>query len=209
MRFTLFLAVTLAALAAGKSNDDDSTTTVGYFGIGSGLANEIGPFWFTSTAASVAGVNAVATTYEIQCLSGAPKSDCQIESKHPWTLIQGPATYNFDASFTYSTHDMIATYTETADCSFTSYSESASCSWSVSATGSSSGGNLASSTSSTNTNIPTDSVSYWKLEVTGGVSSFTAPQATKTPDAAVAAAKPLITAAPLGAAAAVAVAALF
>ncbi|KAJ5621008.1 hypothetical protein N7510_004992 [Penicillium lagena] len=205
MRISSFVVVTLAALAAGES-----TTTVGYFGVNSGLGDDIGPFFFTSTAASVAGINAVATTYEIKCLGGAPKSDCQIDAKHPWTLIQGPATYNFAASFTYTSDQTTATYAETAECSFTHYSESASCSWSASITGSSSDGNLASSTSWTTTNIPTDSISYWELEVTGGVASFTAPQATKTPDAAVAPAKPLITAAPLcAAAAAAAAAALF
>ncbi|KAJ5671451.1 hypothetical protein N7507_000578 [Penicillium longicatenatum] len=201
MRTSSFIAVILAALAAGES-----TTTIGYFGVNTGLGDDIGPFFFTSTAASVAGINAVATTYEIKCLSGAPESDCQIGSKHPWTLIQGPATYNFAASFTYTSDQTTATYTETADCSFTKYSESASCSWSASITGSSSGGNLASSTSSSTKNIPTESITYWALEVNGGVASFTAPQATKTADAAVAPAKPLITAAPLCAVAAAAAA---
>ncbi|KAJ5772718.1 hypothetical protein N7520_003247 [Penicillium odoratum] len=204
MRTASLLAVTLSALAAAES-----TTTVGYLGVNNGLGDDIGPFWFTSTAASVAGINAEATTYEIRCLSGAPSSDCQIESKHPWTLIQGPATYNFDASFTYSSDHTTATYTETADCSMSQYSTSVSCSWSVSATGSSSGGNLASSTSSSSSNIATASITYWELEVTGGVASFTAPEATKTAGAAVGPAKPLITAAPLAAAAAAAVAAMF
>lgn len=201
MRTTSLLAVTLAALAASES-----TTTVGYFGVNTGLGDDVGPFFFTSTAASVAGINAEATTYEIRCLSDAPASDCQIQSKHPWTLIQGPATYNFEASFTYTHDEITATYTETADCTFSQYSESASCSWSVSATGSSSGGNLASSTSSSTSNIATASITYWELEVSGGVASFTAPQATKTPGAAAAPAKPLITAAPLLAAAAAAAA---
>lgn len=201
MRTSSLLAVTLAALAAGES-----TTTVGYFGYNAGLGDYVGPFVFTSSAASVAGINAAATTYEIKCLSGAASSECQIDDKHPWTLIQGPSTYNFEASFTLTSDEITATYTETAKCSFTSYSESASCSWSASITGSSSGGNLASSTSSSTSNIPTASVTYWELEVTGGVASFTAPQATKTADAAVAAVKPLITAAPLFAAAAAAAA---
>lgn len=205
MRAVSFFAVTLAALAVA----DSTTTNIGYFGINSGLAADIGPFFFTSTAASVAGINALATTYQIECLSDAPKSDCQIDPKHPWTLIQGPGTYDFAASFTYTTDSTTGTYTETARCTFTSYSVSASCSWSASATGSSSGGNLASSTSTTEANIATASISYWKLDVTGGVSSFTAPQATKTPGAAGAPAKPLITAAPMYAAAAVAAAAFF
>lgn len=205
MRISLFLAVTLAALAAGES-----TTTIGYFGVDLGLGGNIGPFFFPSAAASLAGINAAATTYEIKCLSVTPKSDCQIDSKHPWTLIQGPATYNFAAFFTYTTDQTTATIIETAECSFTHYSESASCSWSSSFTGSSSGGTFASSKSLTTTNIPTLYISYRELEVNGGVTSFTAPQATKTPDAAVAPAKPLITAAPLcAAAAAAAAAALF
>ncbi|KAJ5994224.1 hypothetical protein N7451_009948 [Penicillium sp. IBT 35674x] len=183
MRTSSLLAVTLAALAAGES-----TTTVGYFGYNAGLGDEFGPFIFSSTAASVAGINALATTYEIKCLS------------------DGAATYNFAASFTYTNDEITATYTETADCSFTSHSESASCSWSASITGSSSGGNLASSTSSSTSNIPTASITYWDLEVNGGVASYTAPQATKTPGAAAAPAKPLITAAPLFAVAAAAAA---
>ncbi|KAJ5914590.1 hypothetical protein N7504_003473 [Penicillium tannophilum] len=201
MRTSSLLAVTLAALAAGES-----TTTVGYFGYNADIGDVVGPYFFTSTGASVAGINAVATTYEIKCLSDAAASECQIQDKHPWTLIQGPSTYNFAASFTFTSDEITATYTETADCSFTSYSESASCSWSASITGSSSGGNLASSTSSSLSNIPTASVTYWELEVTGGVASYTAPAATKTPDAAAALAKPLITAAPMFAVAAAAAA---
>jgi hypothetical protein len=59
MRAVLFFAVTLAAYAVA----DSTTTNIGYFGINSGLAADIGPFFFTSTAASVAGINALATTY--------------------------------------------------------------------------------------------------------------------------------------------------
>lgn len=101
------------------------------------------------------------------------------------------------------------TVTREVECSFTHSSESASCSFSYQATGSNDGVNYAVSTSASTSSFPPKSITWAEMEVTGGVASLTAPQATQTPGAAVVAAKPLITAAPLGAAAAIAVAAMF
>ncbi|KAL4893700.1 hypothetical protein BDV59DRAFT_201476 [Aspergillus ambiguus] len=186
--------LTLAALlsAAATAAADSKTTTVPFF------APEVFTVTipaYTSTAASVAGINAVATTYHIKCLDDAPKSHCQIAT--PWTMIQGDSTFSFTGVYTSGTEATDAvTATRDIDCAFTSSSLSASCSISYSATGSWDATAYSTSTTSVATNIPTESVSFYGLEVTGGVDSFTAPQATKTPDAAVQPARqPLITAA--------------
>ncbi|KAJ5431163.1 hypothetical protein N7445_008895 [Penicillium cf. griseofulvum] len=90
------------------------------------------------------------------------------------------------------------TITETYDCSFKSWSESVSCTMSVSMGGIIGGGTTASSSTSKATPSVATS-SYWKLDVTGAVDSFTAPAATETPGAAAAGpAGALITAAPIG-----------
>lgn len=202
MRASFFLAAALSILAA---NADDSTTTIGYFG----------PSWDAayvmyggraSTAASVAGINAVATTYHVGCLKDAPKTDCDI--KNPWTIIQGPETVSVTAIYTASTsgkkEDYDLTVTQSYQCSFKHYSESASCTMSVGITGTLGGGSFVSSTSS-KASYATAASSYYDVVVTGGVKSFTAPAATKTPGAAPAGpAGALITAAPAVAAAAVA-----
>ncbi|KAI9929616.1 hypothetical protein MW887_001090 [Aspergillus wentii] len=187
MRIASLLALAAFAVA-------ETTTTVGYFE----------PDWnihipyFASTAASVADINAVATTYHIGCLSGAPTTECDI--KTPWTLIQGPETMSFtgvyDAWKTGEVNSVLAT--RDFKCSFTSYSLSASCSLSYKVTGTTNGLSYSTSTSTKGT-FATDHVAYYELKVTGGESLYTAPQATKTPDgAAPPAARPLITAAPLG-----------
>ncbi|EAU34250.1 predicted protein [Aspergillus terreus NIH2624] len=203
--FALLVGVLSAATAV--SADDAKTTTIGYFGADV-FTVEIPRY--DSTAASVAGINALATTYHIKCLDGAPKSDCQIAT--PWTMIQGESTFSLTGVYTYGTTATAAvTATRDINCAFSSYSVSASCSFSFAATGSWDATAYSTSTSSSTKNIPTESVTFYELEVTGGVDSFTAPAATKTPDAAAAlpAAQPLITAAPIGAAAALAVAAMF
>ncbi|PYH89970.1 hypothetical protein BO71DRAFT_402638 [Aspergillus ellipticus CBS 707.79] len=198
MHVSFFLAAVLGALA---TNAEDSTT-IGYFS----------PSWdatllkyggWTSTAASVAGINAAATTYHVGCLKDAPKTDCDI--KHSWTIIQGPATVSLTGAYVASTSGASTSYditvTQSYECSLKSYTESASCTMSVGASGSAEGATMASSTSSKAT-YGTGTSSYYELVVTGGVKSLTAPAATKTPDAA--AAGPvgaLITAAPLAAAA--------
>lgn len=203
MRTSLLLT---AATAFSGTFAAKSTTTIGF----------LGPQWqvtipeYTSTAASVAGINAVATTYAVSCLDGAPTSDCHID--HPWTLIQGSTTFSFTGVYTaWSTGKVNAvTVTRKIKCSFTSQTESVSCSLSYQATGTVDGTSYSTATSA-KSKFATNAVTYYALTVTGGLASFTAPQATKTPGAAPALAGParaMITAAPLGVAAA-AVAAMF
>ncbi|KAH8431849.1 uncharacterized protein LDX57_009500 [Aspergillus melleus] len=196
----------LIAALAGLSIAED-TTTIPYFAA-DWTSIEIPRY--TSTAASVAGINAVATTYAVDCLKDAPTSDCHIDK--PWTLIQGSETYSFTGVYTAwetgkgKDKDDGVTVTREMQCSFTSFSESASCSMSYEATGTMSGTAYSTGTTSSSS-FSTDQVGYYAMKVTGGLSSFTAPQATETPDAARAAgpARALITAAPLAAAAAVAI----
>ncbi|KAI9044158.1 uncharacterized protein KD926_001982 [Aspergillus affinis] len=194
----------LIAALAGISIAED-TTTVGYFGA-DWTSIEIPRY--KSTAASVAGINAVATTYAVACLKDAPTSDCHIDK--PWTLIQGSETYSFTGVYTAwesgKDKDNGVTVTRELQCSFTSFSESAGCSLSYEATGKMDGTSYSTGTTSSST-FGTDKVDYYEMPVTAGLSSFTAPQATETPDAARAAgpARALITAAPLAAAAAVAI----
>lgn len=197
MRIASLLATTFSVLAAAASS---STTTVPYFFPEFPVTIP----YYASTAASVAGINALATTYEIKCLKDAPKSDCDIA--HPWTLIQGPATFSFTGVYTAINNALTAT--RDLKCTYTSTSLSASCSISYEATGSTSGASYSTGTVFSTSPVPTDSISYYGMLVTAGIESFTAPQATQTPGAAGAPPKPLITAVPLGAAAAVAVAAL-
>lgn len=197
MRPSAFLASALAALVAA-----DSTTTKGF----------IYPAWhvtipyYDSIAASVAGINALATTYQIKCMDGANSLDCNI--KTPWTLIQGPATVSFTGVYTAdATGKNGVTVTRAWNCALKSYTESASCTMSYQASGTVGGTGYSTSTSSSNKNLPTDQLTSGGLVVTGGVASFTASQATQTPSGAAAApARAMITAAPLGAAAAIAIA---
>lgn len=199
----MLLSLLLAALAAA-----DSTTTVGHFGADN-MATSVRIPFHTSTAASVAGINAIATTYRVDCMKDAPKSVCQIAT--PWTIIEGPGTHSLTGAYTASSdgHYKSVTAVRDIDCTFTSSSISASCSFSYMATGTADGYAFSTSASGSTSKIPSDSVTYYALPVTAGISSFTAPQATRTPDAAAGPAKPLITACPLGAAAAVAAGAMF
>lgn len=198
MRSSFFLASTLAALVAA----DSSTTTKGF----------VYPAWhitipqYDSTAASVAGINALATTYEIKCLDGANSLDCNI--KTPWTLIQGPATASFTGVYTAdATGKNGITVTREWNCALKSYTESASCTMSYKASGTLEGTGYSTSTSSSNKNMPTNQLTSGGIVVTGGIASFTASQATQTPSGAAAApARAMITAAPFGAAAAIAIA---
>ncbi|KAJ5692203.1 hypothetical protein N7462_001626 [Penicillium macrosclerotiorum] len=200
MRFSVFFASALAALVAA----DSSTTTVGL----------VIPGWdftvpyYTSTAGSVSAVDALATTYLISCLKDAPTTLCDI--KDPWTLIQGPATVSYTGVYTgwISGSDGV-TATEEWNCKLKSYTLSASCEVSYKATGTSYGSSYSTSFTASSSNLPTKSLSIGGMLITGGLSSLTQPAATKTPDAAPAALKPLITAAPLGAAAVIAIAGAF
>ncbi|OJJ43522.1 hypothetical protein ASPZODRAFT_135978 [Penicilliopsis zonata CBS 506.65] len=199
MRLSSLLIAGLFGLAA---HADDSTTTVGYFI--PAWDNELLDYsGWTSTGASVAGINAEATTYKVGCLKDAATTDCDI--KHSWTIVQGPGTVSMTGVYTEITTGQSESYgltvTQSYECSFQSYSISASCTMSFYLSGTGEGATVASSTS-TKTSYATAASSYYTLVVTGGVKSFTAPEATKTPGgagagAAAAAAGALITAAPV------------
>ncbi|CAG8200299.1 unnamed protein product [Penicillium salamii] len=204
MRVQFFIAAFLASI--GAQADETSTRTTGYFSPDWNNANFPGA-WH-STAASIAGINAEATTYHVGCLKDAPKSECNLVNSI--TIIQGTKTVNFDAKYiaTKSGDDGYdLTVTETYDCSLQSSTESASCTMSVSVGGSRDGGKTSSSSSTTATYTTAPITSrYFELAITGGLKSLTSPQATETPDAAAAGpAGAMITAAPV---VAVAIAAL-
>ncbi|KAH8692023.1 hypothetical protein BGW36DRAFT_386840 [Talaromyces proteolyticus] len=202
MRATTLLATAFSSLVVANN-----PTVVGFIDVD--IPSVTIPS-YTSEAASVTGINADATTYEISCLANAPTTLCQI--KDPWTLIQGTSSFSFTGVYTGWISGDVNGVTATRDmtCSFTSISESVSCSFSYKATGTTDGQSYSTSTSISGT-YPPDSVTYIALTVTGGLDSFTAPQATETPKgvAGPAAAQAMITAAPLGAAAVMALAAAF
>ncbi|KAJ0415701.1 hypothetical protein BJY00DRAFT_254170 [Aspergillus carlsbadensis] len=179
MRATL-LTLGLVALATA-----DSTSTVGTFGINdSDLESSIAVPGITSVAASVVSVNALETTYEASCLSGASTESCSI--KDPWTITQGISTYHMNAKYTDFAGAVPLTATVDFDCSFETWSTSAACSLSYSWSGSASNTELSSSWS-THTSLETGQVTYYELEVTGGLDKFDKPEATETPGGAAAA----------------------
>ncbi|KAJ5931718.1 hypothetical protein N7516_006207 [Penicillium verrucosum] len=213
MRSSWFLFSALAALAAAA---EPGTTTISYFAIDNDSAGaDLGAY--TSTAGRVVGIDKYATTYEIACLPGASK--CALE--HPATLIQGDATYSVSLEAIMVTSGITAHATAIESCSFTRVSESAVCSWSLAYTGIHGTTTVSDSASSTQS-IPSSLITYRPLTITDGVYALTAdatastslvritPTASTTASAGgvAAAAKPLITAAPLGAAVAVAFAAM-
>lgn len=197
MQPKVILATTLAAMASAESS---STTRIGYFGGGMDYAHSISLHPWTSTVASVAGINAVATTYEIECDSDAPKTDCEIAT--PWTMIQGPQTYSLVGEWTSSGEGVNAiTGTQDFDCTFAATTATPSCSFSVEASGTKGGVATSTSTSTSTSDLPTESYTWYGLDVTGGAASLTATEATQTPTDNAAAA--MITAGPVGAVAAV------
>ncbi|KAJ5778035.1 hypothetical protein N7520_001281 [Penicillium odoratum] len=193
--FLLATAITILGTQA------ESSTIVGYFA----------PFWdvivpaggWTSSAASLAHINAQAATYHVGCDENAPKTDCDFPSS--WTIIQGPETVSFTgkyiatASDDYTSYDI--TVTESFECSLKSSTESASCTMSVGMSGSVDGMKYKTSTTTkaTYATAPIDS-SYRALTVTAGLSSYTMPAATEN-GGAMGAAGAMITAAPVVAAA--------
>lgn len=208
MYLTSFLVATLAALvAAADTTSSVTSTTKPYLGAGFDWATRIPNY--QSTAASIAGITSHITTYEISCQSNAPKSICQIET--PWTLIQGSTTFSFTGKYTASTTASVGTVTVARDfdCSFTSTSVSASCEFSYQITGSHSGTDYSTASSTSTTSLPTSSMKYYAMPVTGGLEKLTTTSTTHTTGAAGPTAKAMITGAPLGAAAAVAMAAMF
>lgn len=201
MRSSLLLVAALAAF--GARADDSSSSIVGYYS----------PSWdatflkyggWTSTAASLASVNTDAATYHVGCVKDAPKTDCDYPSS--WTIIQGPETVSLTGVYIASTSGESTSYditvTQSYHCSLKSSTMSASCTMSVSMSGSLDGAKYESSTSSAATYTTAPMSSYYQLTVTAGLSSLTAPEATKTAGAAAAGpADSLITAAPVVAAA--------
>ncbi|KAJ5793524.1 hypothetical protein N7457_000123 [Penicillium paradoxum] len=203
MRASIIIAAVIGSLGAQAK---DSSSIFGYFS----------PSWedsqftggWTSTAASIAGIDAKATTYHVGCVKDAPKSLCNYASS--WTIIQGPETVDFKAKYIASSSGKDNSYdftiTETYACSLKSWTESASCSMSMSIGGEQNGGSSASSSSTktTYTTAPKSDM-YYQLTVTGGLESLATATATATADiAAGGPAGSLITAAPLVAAAVVA-----
>ncbi|KAJ5748248.1 uncharacterized protein N7511_009944 [Penicillium nucicola] len=206
MRMNLFLASALAALASAA---DPSTTTISYFAIENGLDYaSVGDY--SSTAARVIGIDKYATTYEVACMKDADK--CAIH--HPLTMIQGPETFSFSGEVTVTTGGGTGIVTNVMECSFTHTSESVSCSYSAAVTASADGYTYSTSVSETSTSVEPSSVHYSQLTITDGLYAFTAEATasasavTVTATGAAHPAKPLITAAPLGAAAAAAFAAM-
>ncbi|KAJ5201423.1 uncharacterized protein N7498_006086 [Penicillium cinerascens] len=200
MRTSIFLAAALATLAKA---DDASSTIIGYF-IPPWSAGLLSHGGWISTAASVAGINAEAATYHVGCVKGAPKTDCDYPTS--WTIIQGPETVSFTGKYIASTSDKSTSYditvTQSYECSLKSSTESASCTMSAQMSGTYNGGkyDVTTTSSATYTSMPISN-SYYRLTVTGGLSSFTAPAATKTGAAAAGPAGAFITAAPMVAAA--------
>lgn len=205
MRITSFLVAALATVVSAATQSA-STTHRPTLGAGFKWASKIPDY--QSTAASVAGITSGLTTYEISCLTNAPKSVCNIET--PWTLVQGSTTFSFTGKYTASTSASVGTVTvdREFECSFTSTSRSASCSFEYHITGSHSGTSYSTSTSTSTSSLPTESMKYSSLLITGGIAKITSAQSTSTTGAANPTAKAMITGAPMGAAAAVAIAAM-
>lgn len=217
MRTSTFLAAALAVL--GAQADDASSRIIGYFSPpwDQGLLKHGG---WTSTAASLVAINTDAATYHVGCVKGAPKTDCNYP--HSWTIVQGPETVSFSGVYIASTSDKSSSYeitvTESYECSLQSSTLSASCTMSIGESGSFDGGKTAYSTttSATYSSAPMAS-SYYQLTVTAGLKSITefeatytsaatttASTSTQTGAAATGPAGALITAAPMVAAAVVA-----
>ncbi|KAJ5601577.1 hypothetical protein N7510_011111 [Penicillium lagena] len=201
MHFSSVLVPGLAALATAQT-----TTVVNIFEgkiqnpyYGDGLSVSVSTA--TNLAGSVVGINAEATTYHVECMSGAANLACSID---PYTLIAGPTTVDIQRTLPFELDGVTVSLTDGLACSFTRKTESAQCT--IKATASYDGSSSATTITSS---IATDQVTHFPLTVTGGLSLFNSPQATETPDAAAGPHHPLITAAPLGAAAALAAAALF
>jgi hypothetical protein len=225
MRPSFILASAFAALAAAESG----TSTISYFGLNADI-NTYGarPGAYTSTAASLVGSDSTATTYEIACMKGASK--CALP--HPMTLIQGPATYSMSGEISIETMGATGIITDVEECSFTHMSESVSCSWSVDFTVSSGDITVSTSNIDSSTSIAPDSVSWRTIDVTAGLDAATSTTSGSTTGATTGAAsteastagatstgatstgaagahaRPLITAAPMGAAVAAIVAML-
>lgn len=198
MQFSTILMPALAALASAQS-----TTVISIF---EAFVNDspysVSASMYTGLGASVAGINADYTTYVVDCMSNAPMSECSIDT--PYTIIAGPTTLSYSKPLPIDLGGTTVTVTQDVQCSFTHKTESAVCTNSeyVSYDGQS-------TSTVTTKSVPTNDVFYKPITVTAGLSKFNSPQATEAPNAAAGSHRPLVTAAPLGAAAALAAAALF
>ncbi|KAJ5659482.1 hypothetical protein N7507_005933 [Penicillium longicatenatum] len=199
MRTSFLLATALVILGTKAA---ESSTIVGVF-VPSWDVTVPGDGQKTSSAASLANINANAATYHVGCEKNAPKTDCDFPTS--WTFIQGAETASFTGKYIATSSDesynFDVTVTEKWDCKLKSSTESASCTMSVGMSGSSDSAKFEYSTSSTATysTVPMDQF-YYQLTVTAGLSSLTMPAATET-GAAAGPAGAMITAAPVVAAA--------
>ncbi|KAJ5093078.1 hypothetical protein N7456_008939 [Penicillium angulare] len=211
MRTTLFIASTLAALAVADFTAEPSSTTIKYLDVASD-ADGVNMGAYTSFVADVYAIDRTATTYKVRCEEGVPSSECVIDSKTPWILVQGPTTYSLDGTAHVKTAGGKGALTVDMACSFTHSSESISCSESMGISYSFDGESSSSSAVVPSFTIAPEEVSYADLKVTGGLKAFSA-DATATAPVTVsykdAAAQPVMTAAPLAAAAAAAVLGVF
>jgi hypothetical protein len=128
-------------------------------------------------AGSIVGANAVATTVAVDCVTS--DSNCPITT--PWTIIEGPSTFDMRLAMSTESEGLQIWVTITETCKITSLT-SASCSNSVDITGSLDGVGT-STNSAAHTTYTSDEIYYQTLTITGGVSILNQPQATQTPAA--------------------------
>ncbi|PLB44648.1 hypothetical protein P170DRAFT_468284 [Aspergillus steynii IBT 23096] len=167
-----FFSLLSAALVAVVSAD---STTVEMFNAGRETLN------LNSVRASIIGANAEATTYAVNCQSGAPVTVCPLNS--PITITEGPSTFTMSAVYSTKTLGVDAKATLVQDCDITSSTQRASCSVSVGIEVSTRG--LSTSTGlSTVTSFASDDIYYQPMTVTAGAEKLNAPQATETSDVA-------------------------
>ncbi|KAJ5288013.1 hypothetical protein N7478_003699 [Penicillium angulare] len=210
MRATLLIASTFASLAVADSTAEPSSTTIKYLDI-SADGGGVNLAQYTSFVGDVYAIDRTATTYKVRCEDGVPSSDCIIDSKTPWILVQGPATYALSATAHIKTAGGTGAVTVDMACSFTHSTESISCSESVGIYASAAGQSTSTSGVIPSYTIDAEAVSYTHLKVTGGLKAFSA-DATATAPVTVSykdAGQPVMTAAPLVAAAAAAVVGVF
>ena len=191
MQFSALLMPTLAALASAQS-----TTVISIFE----AFDKDNPFSITNSMAkslggSIISTNVNYTTYEFQCMSGAPTTDCSFEA--PYTVLAGPTTLSYAKPLPFKVGGAAVTIHQDVHCSFTRESESARCTNTYST---SSGGRPTVTTQS----YGTEDVFYYPVTITAGgsLSGLPQPTQTSTSNAAAGAYHPMVTAAPLALAAA-------
>ncbi|KAJ6111571.1 hypothetical protein N7523_007632 [Penicillium sp. IBT 18751x] len=204
MQFSTLWVPVLAALATAES-----TTVIEYFAATKTVPGmSVSVSSYSSMVGTVLGTNAAGTTYRVGCMSGAPKSDCSIDK--PFTMFAGPDTLSYSKTLTAEIGGYTGLIGEDVQCSFTHSTESAVCTFNMDVTVSVD--DITTSTMTTTTiSYPEKSVFYDKLTVAAtatGASVASGTGASST-DAAAGLHNIRATAVPLGAAAAIAVAALF